>query len=192
MIVLIDNGHGKETPGKRSPDSRLREWAWTREIAQALTDRLRFEGITAERIVPEDTDISLKERCRRVNAIARTTPAILVSIHVNAAVSINKWCTARGWCVFVSPNASGESKRLAQTLYKSALNQNLQGNRAIPGCQYWVQNLAMCRDTICPAVLTENLFMDNREDCNFLLSPEGKKHIVDLHVEGIKRYIQSL
>lgn len=191
MIVLIDNGHGKETPGKGSPDSRLREWAWTREIAQALTDRLRAEDMTAERIVPEDTDISLKERCRRVNAIARTSPAIFVSIHVNAA-SFNKWGTASGWCVFVSPNASGESKRLAQTLYTAAAAHGLQGNRAIPACRYWVQNLAVCRDTVCPAVLTENLFMDNREDCNFLLSAEGKKHIVDIHVGGIKRYIQSL
>ena len=26
MKVLIDNGHGENTPGKRSPDGRLREW----------------------------------------------------------------------------------------------------------------------------------------------------------------------
>nr|DAT77576.1 MAG TPA: MurNAc-LAA [Caudoviricetes sp.] len=28
----------------------------------------------------------------------------------------------------------------------------------------------MCRDTKCPAVLTENLFQDNKEDVEFLLS----------------------
>ncbi len=33
MKVLIDNGHGAETPGKRSPDGRLLEYAYTREIA---------------------------------------------------------------------------------------------------------------------------------------------------------------
>lgn len=33
MKVLLDNGHGAETPGKRSPDGRLREYAYTREIA---------------------------------------------------------------------------------------------------------------------------------------------------------------
>ena len=38
MKVLIDNGHGSDTPGKRSPngrlrDGRLREYAYTREIA---------------------------------------------------------------------------------------------------------------------------------------------------------------
>ncbi len=29
MKILIDNGHGTETPGKCSPDGRLREYAYT-------------------------------------------------------------------------------------------------------------------------------------------------------------------
>lgn len=33
MKILIDNGHGRETPGKRSPDGTLREYAWNRLIA---------------------------------------------------------------------------------------------------------------------------------------------------------------
>lgn len=33
MKVLIDNGHGADTPGKCSPDGRLREYAYTRDIA---------------------------------------------------------------------------------------------------------------------------------------------------------------
>lgn len=36
MKVLIDNGHGENTPGKRSPDGRLREWAYTREKTKAV------------------------------------------------------------------------------------------------------------------------------------------------------------
>ena len=36
MKVLIDNGHGENTPGKRSPDGRLREWAYSREIADMV------------------------------------------------------------------------------------------------------------------------------------------------------------
>ena len=45
------------------------------------------------------------------------------------------------------------------------------------------------RHTSCPAVLTENLFMDNREDVAFLESEEGAKAIVGLHVEGILQYL---
>ena len=36
MKILIDNGHGENTPGKCSPDGRLKEWAYTREIADRV------------------------------------------------------------------------------------------------------------------------------------------------------------
>ena len=45
------------------------------------------------------------------------------------------------------------------------------------------------RHTSCPAVLTENLFMDNRDDVAFLESAEGSQAIVNLHVEGIRRFL---
>ena len=38
MIVLIDNGHGENTPGKCSPDKRLREYKKAREIARRLVN----------------------------------------------------------------------------------------------------------------------------------------------------------
>ena len=46
------------------------------------------------------------------------------------------------------------------------------------------------RHTSCPAVLTENFFMDSHPDCAFLLSPEGQEAIVDLQVDGILKYLQ--
>jgi N-acetylmuramoyl-L-alanine amidase len=48
------------------------------------------------------------------------------------------------------------------------------------------------RHTSCPAVLTENLFMDNHADCDFLLSKEGQQSLVDLHVDGICTYLASV
>ena len=45
--------------------------------------------------------------------------------------------------------------------------------------------------TMCPAVLTENLFQDSKADCDFLLSAEGKEAIKQLHVEGIVEGIIS-
>ena len=35
MKILIDNGHGENTPGKRSPDGRFREYKYNHEIARA-------------------------------------------------------------------------------------------------------------------------------------------------------------
>lgn len=49
----------------------------------------------------------------------------------------------------------------------------------------------LLRHTSCPAVLTENLFMDNPADCAFLLSPEGQQAIVDHHVDGICAWLDS-
>jgi N-acetylmuramoyl-L-alanine amidase len=41
----------------------------------------------------------------------------------------------------------------------------------------------------CPAVLTENLFMDNKEECRYLLSIKGKAAIANIHVKAIKKYL---
>ena len=101
MKVLIDNGHGSNTPGKRSPDGRLREYAYTREIASRLEMELRKNGIDAERIVKEEIDVPLAERCRRVNEY-KASEAILVSIHCNAAGNGSDWMSARGWEAWTS------------------------------------------------------------------------------------------
>lgn len=191
MKVLIDNGHGENTPGKRSPDGRLREWSYTREIADRIVYELRKKGIDAERIVKEDTDVPLSERCRRANAIYKETgkKAILVSIHCNAAGSGASWMGARGWSVFVSNNASANSKKLATCLAEFALWEDIPVRKPSPNRIYWQQNLAICRDTLCPAVLTENFFQDNKEDVKYLLSLEGKQDVVRIHVEGIAKYL---
>lgn len=192
MKVLIDNGHGENTPGKRSPDGRLREWAYSREIADKVVFGLRKLGIDAERIVNEDTDVPLSERCRRANAIYSATgkKAILVSIHCNAAGSGASWMNARGWSVFVSNNASASSKNLATSLCEVAESMKLQVRKPMPKQPYWEQNLAICRDTNCPAVLVENFFQDNEDDVDFLLSREGKDAVARIHIEGIAKYLK--
>lgn len=190
-IICLDNGHGVNTPGKCSPDKRLKEYQYAREIVSLLAAKLKANGYKVFIVTPEQTDISLSERCKRINKICKenTNKAISISVHCNAAGGDGKWHNANGWSVFVSKNASQNSKKLAKTLYDEALASNLKGNRAVPAEHYWVQNLAMCRDTTCPAILTENLFQDNKEDVDFLLSDKGKQTIVDIHYNGIVKYL---
>lgn len=189
--VILDAGHGRDTAGKRSPDGRLLEYAYAREIAVRLERELKARGYDAQRIVPEENDISLKERCNRANRIYTATgkKAILVSIHCNAAGADDKWHDARGWSAYVSRNASKKSKELACRLIDAAETQGLKVRRYSQDEPYWTQNLAICRDTNCPAVLTENLFQDNREDVDYLLSEKGKQTIVELHMKGIMAYL---
>lgn len=191
MKILIDNGHGSNTSGKRSPDGKLREYAWAREIAQRLEIALKAKGLDAERIVTEETDISINERVRRANAICNkvgTANVLLISVHINAA-SNSGWKNARGWSVWVAPNASSNSKRLAKCLYEEADKAGFRGNRCVPATKYWVGNYGIVRDTKCPAVLTENLFQDNKEDVDVLMSEDGKQAMVDIHVKGIMSYL---
>lgn len=194
MKILIDNGHGVDTAGKRSPDGSLREYKYAREIAGRIVSELRKQGFDAERIVTEENDISLRERCQRVNAICNrlgTKNVILVSVHCNAAGNGSQWMNARGWSAHVSLNASTQSKAFARSLIKVAENEGLKVRKYAHQVPYWEQNLAICRDTNCPAVLTENLFQDNKEDVAFLLSEAGKETIVSLHVKGIINYLNS-
>lgn len=208
MKILIDNGHGDPplTGGKCSPDNRLKEYYYSREIAQRVSRELSLRGYDAILIVPEKTDIKLSERVRRVNAWCSklgNKNVVLVSIHNNAGPDNNEkifvrkdtygtWKTCRGFSVFISKNASINSKKLAQIFTQNATSMELMGNRSVPAEKYWVQSLAMTRDTNCPAVLTENLFQDNEQDVEYLLSDEGKAAITQLHVYSIIEYINSL
>lgn len=198
MKILVDNGHGVETPGKRSPDGRLREYQYCRDIAAALVERLKAAGYDAQLLVPEIRDVPLNKgtdtRVKRVNNICAQLGAanvLLVSIHNNAAGSKGQWLTARGWSGYVAQNASANSKRLAECLADAAAAQGLKVRKPLATQKYWVQSLAICRETKCPAVLTENLFQDNRQDVDYLLTAEGRAVIVQLHIVGILNYLNT-
>ena len=53
VCVFLDNGHGSNTPGKCSPDKRIREYAYVREIVYKLNIQLQALGIKTFIVVPE-------------------------------------------------------------------------------------------------------------------------------------------
>ena len=96
MTILIDNGHGIETPGKRSPDGLFREYSYTREIARRVVSELSDCGYDARLLVPEIEDIPLQERCRRVNAICDEVSTVNVFLYAQAGMSDHKFKFASG------------------------------------------------------------------------------------------------
>ena len=197
MKILIDNGHGENTPGKRSPDGLFREYKYVREIAEEIERELLAKGYDAERIVKETVDVPLSERSRRINEICGrlgTANVILVSIHCNAAGNGQEWKNARGWAAYTS-KGNTKADKLADFLYKAAEN-NFPGKTIRKDFQDgdpdWEENFHMLAKTKCPAVLTENFFMDNQKDVSYLLSLEGRTSIVRAHIEGIINYIKSV
>lgn len=196
MKILIDNGHGENTPGKRSPDGQFREYAYAREIAEAVKNELVMRGYDAERIVREIIDVPLAERARRVNeACGRYGRAnvVLISIHVNAAGDGTEWRGARGWSAYTSPGKT-KADTLATMMYEEA-ETHLKGQQirrdTQDGDEDWEANFYMLRKTKCPAVLTENFFMDNRMDVDYLTSACGREAVVKTHVEAIIQYVNK-
>lgn len=214
MIEYWDNGHGIDTNGKCSPDRRLLEYRKARELVKDIVAKRRAMGYDARILVPEDTDISLAERCRRVNKVCKEVGrnnVILISVHCNAAGSDGKWNTAGGWCIFTSPgqtkadilatdiwNAANEYLRPYIDRFPILKAQGAYDGRQTPIRADWSDGdpdyearFAILTGTNCPAVLTESLFQDNKADVDFLLSKEGHEAIVNLHVFGVDKYVNS-
>ena len=169
MKILIDNGHGILTKGKRSPDGKLLEYAYTRDLARQIVKILKSRGYNSELLVPEDDDIPLSERVRRTNAhcqVLGKSNVILISLHLNAAGDGTKWMNATGWSCYTCKGQT-ESDRLATCLYEAAeqilKNQVIRTDYARDGDPDWEENFYILRHTLCPAVLVEQFFMDNKK-----------------------------
>lgn len=209
-MVILGTAHLGSTAGKRSPDGRLREAVYSREIVEdveaillgygynVMVDYRPLEEDKNMRAVSDTLNQQNREliyRARRVNNVCGQfgkTKCLYVSIHVDAMDNDGNWHEANGWSVRVSPKASENSKRLADSLFDAAEKKGLKMRRPLPKQKWWEQNLYVLNQTNCPAVLTENLFQDNKEDVDFLLSDEGRHEIARLHVEGIIGYLKKL
>ena len=207
-IVILGTAHRMREPGKESPDKRLKECVYSREICKEVAAKLRSYGCKVEidyepldlpktmqsPVVRQERNNELSMRVNYVNEICRQKGAknvLYVSIHVNAIGTDGKWHDAKGWQVCVSDKASDSSRKLANCLFDAAKQNGLKMRQPTITQKYWPQSLFVLNNTKCPAVLTENLFQDNRADVDYLLSDAGRHAIARLHVEGILRYIEN-
>lgn len=203
-IILIDNGHGFNTVGKRSPYSlkgiepalEFFEYEWNREIAADVVKELGRKGYNAFLLVPEMNDIPLPERANRANkfcAESGNNNVILISIHANALGDGEKWEKGKGWSAYTTKGKT-KSDILAECLYSEA-EKNFIGRKIrtdnSDGDKDWEENFTIIYMSKCPAVLTENFFYDNIDDLNYILSEEGKNAIIKTHVDGIINYLNS-
>ena len=190
--LLIDNGHGINTPGKRSPlledgRSRLFEWEFTRRVAQRIVELAPQYDIKPVILVPEDDDISLTARATRANNYIRSNPGekcVLISIHGNAAGNGSSWMSARGWEAWTTIGKTNSDK-LAECLYNAARKFFPSDTKFRKDKE---NNFTVIYKASCPAVLTENFFYDNLEDCRYMLSYIGIDAIARAHLAGTVYY----
>jgi len=181
-LYLLDNGHGIETPGKRSPKYdgvELREYEFTRDIVNRLATLLSWAGVDFRTLVPETEDVSLIERVRRANEWGDY--AIYISIHANAG-------GGRGIEVFTSP---GETKSDAiatmfMNSFKTLFPEVRMRTDLTDGDTDKEARFTVLTETKMPAILTENFFMDNEAECRkYLMTEEGRNLIAVAHYQAI-------
>ena len=196
MKILIDPGHGIDTPGKRSPDGLFREYLWNRQVADLILEGLVSAGVDASLVVTETNDVTLRNRVNRVNTICNRLGAsnvLLVSIHANAAGNGSAWMNAQGWSCYTSRGKT-KSDQVAECLY-DAFEAEFQDRKIrkdmSDGDRDWEENFYVLEKSKCPAVLLENFFYDNREECAWMLQEETKKRIASAAVKGIIKYIKK-
>ena len=207
LIVLLDNGHAKSTPGKRSPKlddgRRFFEYEFNRDVVSRIAKGLDELGVEYHVLVPEvEKDIPLTERANRANAYCKKygkDRCFFISVHSNAYGMGDKWETPGKWSVWttVGVTKSDEYGKIMYDVAEEMLKPygfgcrdgKAQGNgNAGPDYE---ENFTVIYKTWCPAILTENLFFTNKKECEWLMTDEGRQVIADIHIEGIKRIIES-
>lgn len=192
LIPILDNGHGDNTPGKCSPRFGgnlpiLYEWEFNRNVVQRVANMCTNAGIRYRVLVPEDNDISLEARCERANRIYSETggKCFLFSIHANAGCGT-------GWECYTTKGET-KSDRIAEILANEwraefgeqwRIRADYSDGDADKESQFYI-----LQHTKCPAVLSENLFMDNYKDYQFLMTDAGRERIAKVHFETIKRLV---
>lgn len=188
-MIILDNGHGYDTAGKRSPvwkdGSQLFEWEFNRDIVRRIQGRLMSHDIPSTILVMEARDVALSTRAERTNRLYREMPnSFLVSVHGNAG-------GGKGWEIWTSLGDT-KSDAIATIFYEEA-QKHLKDFRMrsdySDGDADKESSFYILAKTRCPAVLTENLFYDNEQECRFMMTDFGRETIARLHVSAIMRYL---
>ena len=202
-LWIFDNGHGGiidgvyQTSGKRSPvwddGSILYEGEFNRAIVNRLMKLCADAGIDTINLVDTQEDVPLSKRTEKANDIARKQrdkdgkPCIYVSVHANGFSKES----ANGWSCYTSEGET-KSDKIATILYEKAeaefegeyIRKDTHSDGDVDKeANYWV-----LAKTVMPAILSENFFMTNYDNCHkYLMSEEGRDRVAKIHFEMIQQ-----
>lgn len=163
MKIVINAGHGPETPGKRSPDGSLREYHFNAPVARRIGALLQqYEGVEILHPFEDGRDVPLKERTDRANTWGAD---LYVSIHANAAGDGASWSSAQGIETFVHDSRPRAAEALAIAIQRKIIAATGRPDRGVKSA-----NFHELRETKCTAVLVECGFMTNQQECELLKS----------------------
>jgi N-acetylmuramoyl-L-alanine amidase len=159
MRIAIDAGHGPDTPGKRTPDGAMREYAFNAAVADAVCSMLDVDTV---RVDDPTCDVPLVARVAMAHQAQATC---YMSIHANAVGTT--WNDAQGIETFVSPSApeGGQALVLARAVQKHLVAVTKRRDRGVKRGDLYV-----LRHTRMPSCLVECGFMTHRDEAALLQS----------------------
>lgn len=184
-LIAIDDGHGRETPGKRTPafadGTVMRENEFNEAVANFLEQELKGQGFLTLRVSPETTDTPLEVRVKRAND---ANAHCYISIHANAYDTV--WNEASGietW-IFNGAKRGGDTFRLAEALQSHLIQKTGRKNRGVKtsGALYVLNATKM------PAALVECGFMTNQEEAALLKSEKYRMLCAKALCAGVCSY----
>ena len=197
-LWIFDNGHGGiidgvyQTAGKRSPlwpDGKiLYEGEFNRSIVNRLVEICKTNNIDCVNLVDTQEDVPLHYRTEKANSIAKqsTKPCIYVSIHANGFDKES----ANGWSVYTSPGET-KSDEIATVLFEKSMREfkgEYMRKDTTDGDPDQESNFYVLVNTSMPAILSENFFMTNSDNCHkYLLSEDGRDRVAKIHFEMIQQ-----
>lgn len=171
MKIVLDAGHGGHDPGAVA--NGLKEKDITLAIVKHIGRMLgEYEGVEVHYTRTDDRFLELSERAAIANKLKAD---YFISIHINAG----------GGTGFESYVYNGNVSQ-ATIAYQNVIHGEIM--KAIGGVRDRGKkraNYAVLRETKMPALLTENLFIDNASDAAKLKSQEFILKIASGNVEGI-------
>ena len=168
--IMIDPGHGGGDPG--AIGNGLQEKDLTLKISLKIRDILyQYEDVRVNLTRTQDVSLSLKQRTDLANAWGAD---YLMSIHINAG-------GGNGFESFIYPGSSGVTVA-NQNVIHGKIMEHLQDVRDRGRKS---ANFHMVRASKMPAILTENLFIDNKSDAAKLKDDAFLDKIALGHVNGL-------
>lgn len=200
-LIALDDGHGMNTPGKRTPpltkdlyiDGKLvrkkgeviKENEFNRAVVKYLAEALKRCGFDVLLVAPTDEDTPLSTRVSRAN---NANADAYVSKHYNALGS--RWQTkAKGLVTIIHYNHQSKTKVLAnnvhEELWKLHSNHNCTNYGVRTDTDISGYSLYVLRNTKMPAILTESGFMDNMTEAVDMLDTNFQQADAEATCKGI-------
>lgn len=189
FLVAIDDGHGPQTAGKRTPyipslGRVIRENEFNAPVANKFEAALKRCGFRTMQTAAGDYDTPLKTRTDRANAAKAD---LLASLHFNAMGYTFEYSRAEGFSVHIQPtdksNQNSGSLRFAKLAIAELAKGTKQVNRGVVG-----QNLHMTRETHMPAALVECGFMDDPEEALLMINPAFQNEVAEELAVAVCKY----